>query len=158
VLRLHRVGQHLGHETMPELDVVAADKGHVEPFARTLVPDEFAGGPDAGVTAAQDQDIVREAVDCHWLASLEMKFRSADHTRCRQAGSKGRFRRCSQEGQLASVRFGPGRSKCLRSVAARRKSRLMPASCPIGVSSANQPHSIRSHHSGSIVMPLISSP
>src|SRR2546425_5986544 len=59
---------------MPELDVVAADKGHVEPFARTLVPDEFAGGSDAGVAAAQDQDIVREVVDCHWLASLRMKF------------------------------------------------------------------------------------
>src|SRR2546428_7321196 len=97
---------------MPELDVVAADKGHVKPFARTLVPDEFAGGSDAGVTAAQDQDIVCEVVDCHWLASLEMKFRNtADHTRCSQAGSKGRFCRCSQEGHVAAVGFRPGRSK-----------------------------------------------
>jgi len=67
MLRLHRVGQHLWHETMPELDVVAADKGYVEPFAPTLALDELAGGSDAGVTAAQDQDIVREVVDCHWL-------------------------------------------------------------------------------------------
>src|SRR3989441_2588048 len=61
---------------MPELDVVAADKGHVEPFARTLVPDELLGGSDAGVTAAQNQDIVCEVVDCHWLASLQMNFES----------------------------------------------------------------------------------
>src|SRR3989441_3364542 len=61
---------------MPELDVVAADKGHVEPFARTLVPVEFAGGSDPGVTAAQDQDIVREVVDCHWRASLEGNLKS----------------------------------------------------------------------------------
>src|SRR2546422_11403151 len=61
---------------MPELDVVAADKGHVEPFARTLMPDELLGGSDAGVTAAQDQDIVCEVVDCHWLASLEGNLKS----------------------------------------------------------------------------------
>src|SRR2546422_11084580 len=66
---------------MPELDVVAADKGHVEPFARTLMPDELLGGPDAGVTAAQDQDIVCEVVDCHWLASLQMNFESGRITR-----------------------------------------------------------------------------
>jgi len=141
---------------VPEFDVVAADKGHVEPFAGTLVPDEFAGGSDAGVTAAQDQNIVCAVVDSHWLASLAGGFReTANQTRCRQAGSKGRFRRCSHEGQLGSVGFGSGRAKRLCSVAARRKSSLMPASCAIGISSASRQHSIRSHHSGSIV---ISSP
>jgi hypothetical protein len=48
----------LWHETVPELDVVAADERYVQPFTRMSVPDEFAGGSDAGVTAAQDQDIV----------------------------------------------------------------------------------------------------
>src|SRR2546425_941840 len=60
MLRLHRIGQHLGHQPVPEFDIVPADEGHVESLAWTLESKDLTGGPHAGVTASQDQNVV-----CH---------------------------------------------------------------------------------------------